>query len=420
MYENSEKVERAIIVGVHCGLADSLSDTTEESMRELALLAETAGADVVGEVVQNRETPDKATYVGEGKLLEIRDACDELDANLVIFDDELTMSRLRNIEEVLEGRRVIDRSALILDIFAQRALSGEGKLQVELAQYKYTLPRLGGGYTSLSRLGGGIGTRGPGETKLETDRRYIRGRINALESEIREITHRRELVRGRRKKNEVPTAALVGYTNAGKSTILNALTDAGVLAENMLFATLDPTARQITMPDGRNAVLIDTVGFIRKLPHHLIEAFKSTLEEAVTADVLLHVIDSSSEEMENQIAVVDGLLRDLGCTEKQVVRVYNKTDITENFLPKPPYAQKSVFISAKSGEGIADLVRVLDETLPGRRKKMRVLVPYTDGGVVNEIRLLDSLISEEYTPDGILIKFMADARTRAIYTKYEV
>ncbi|MBQ7718194.1 MAG: GTPase HflX [Clostridia bacterium] len=420
MYENGEIQEKAILAGVHCGLADSLKDTTEESMRELELLAATAGAEVVGTLIQNREAPDKATYVGEGKLAEIAAACETLGANLVIFDDELTGSQLKNIEKALDGIRVIDRSALILDIFAQRALSGEGKLQVELAQYKYNLPRLGGGYTSLSRLGGGIGTRGPGETKLETDRRYIRGRINALESEIRAIARHRELIRERRRKNETPVAALVGYTNAGKSTILNALTEAGVLAEDMLFATLDPTARRITMPDGRESVLIDTVGFIRKLPHHLIEAFKSTLEEAVTADVLLHIIDSSSEEMENQTAVVDDLLRSLGCEQKPVIRVYNKIDLNKNFLPKPPYTQKSVFISAKSGEGIDTLIKELDYSLPGRRTKMRVLVPYTDGGATNDIRLLDSLISEEYTPDGVMLEFMADEKARSAFEKYEV
>ncbi|MBE7062565.1 MAG: GTPase HflX, partial [Ruminococcaceae bacterium] len=307
MYENSDIQERAILVGAHRGLLNPLEDTTEESMHELAQLAETAGAEVLGEIVQNRDAADKATFIGEGKLLEVKEMAESLEANLLIFDDELTGSQLKNIEKITECS-VIDRSALILDIFAGRALSGEGKLQVELAQLKYSLPRLTGGYQSLSRQGGGIGTRGPGETKLESDRRHIRGRISALEKEIEELSRHRELLRTRRRKNEVPTAALVGYTNAGKSTLLNALTDAGVLAENMLFATLDPTVRALAMEDGREALLIDTVGFIRKLPHHLIEAFKSTLEEAVTADVLLHVIDASSPEMDNQIAVVHRLL----------------------------------------------------------------------------------------------------------------
>lgn len=419
MHENSEKQEKAVLAGVHRGFGDPLADTTEESINELALLAETAGAEVVGEVVQNRDNPDKATYVGEGKLLEIRDACEELGANLVIFDDELTGSQLKNIERVLENQRVIDRSALILDIFAGRALSGEGKLQVELAQYKYNLPRLGGGYSSLSRLGGGIGTRGPGETKIETDRRYIRTRINALEKEIGELGRHRELIRSRRRKNEVPTAALVGYTNAGKSTLLNLLTGAGVLAENMLFATLDPTARALIMPDGREAMLIDTVGFIRKLPHHLIEAFKSTLEEAVTADVLLHIIDSSSEETENQMEVVRKLLSELGCGQKPIISVFNKCDIENGAAARPPYPEKSVCISALTGEGTERLIELLDETLPGKRRRMKILVPYTDGSAANEVRRLDSIIAEEYTPDGVSIEFMADPKVYSDYKKYE-
>lgn len=416
MFENAEKEERAILVGAHRGLLDSLLDTTEESMHELSELAKTAGAEVLGEVVQNREAADKATFIGEGKLLEVREMAENLEANLLIFDDELSGSQLKNIEKITECS-VIDRSALILDIFAGRALSGEGKLQVELAQLKYSLPRLTGGYQSLSRQGGGIGTRGPGETKLESDRRHIRSRIGALEKEIEALSRHRELLRTRRKKNEIPTAALVGYTNAGKSTLLNALTDAGVLAENMLFATLDPTVRALTMADGREAMLIDTVGFIRKLPHHLIEAFKSTLEEAVTADVLLHVIDAQNPEMENQIAVVNQLLSSLGCDGKPILSVYNKCDVA-GFTPRPPLPEEAVYISAKTGEGIPLLLEKLDELLPGRRRKMELLVPYTDAGALHVLRTEGELLSEEYTGEGIEVVCMADAALYANYKKY--
>ncbi len=416
MYENSEQVERAILVGAHRGLPNPLEDTTDESMRELAQLAETAGAEVLGEIVQNREAADRATFIGEGKLLEVKEMAENLEANLLIFDDELTGSQLKNIEKITECS-VIDRSALILDIFAGRALSGEGKLQVELAQLKYSLPRLTGGYSSLSRQGGGIGTRGPGETKLESDRRHIRGRISALEKEIEALSRHRELLRTRRQKNEVPTAALVGYTNAGKSTVLNALTDAGVLAENMLFATLDPTVRALSMEDGREALLIDTVGFIRKLPHHLIEAFKSTLEEAVTADVLVHIIDASSPEMDNQITVVQQLLASLGCSDKPMLSVYNKCDIA-GFTPRPPHPERAVYISAKCGDGLDELLAALDDLLPGKRRKMELLIPYTDGGALHVLRTDGELLSEEYTAEGIAVTCMADAALYANYKKY--
>lgn len=416
MHENTEKTERAILVGAHRGLLNPLLDTTEESMHELGQLAETAGAEVLGEVVQNREAADKATFIGEGKLLEVKEMAENLEANLLIFDDELSGSQLKNIEKITECS-VIDRSALILDIFAGRALSGEGKLQVELAQLKYSLPRLTGGYQSLSRQGGGIGTRGPGETKLESDRRHIRSRIGALEKEIEALSRHRELLRTRRKKNETPTAALVGYTNAGKSTLLNALTNAGVLAENMLFATLDPTVRALSMSDGREAMLIDTVGFIRKLPHHLIEAFKSTLEEAVTADVLLHVIDAQSPEMENQITVVNQLLSSLGCDGKPILSVYNKCDVA-GFTPRPPLPEAAVYISAKSGEGIPLLLEKLDDILPGKRRKMELLIPYTDGSALHILRTEGELLSEEYTGEGIEVTCMADPALYANFKKY--
>lgn len=419
MFENNAPQEKAILVGVHTGSSDILNDSTPESMAELAALAETAGALVLGEITQNRPKIDTATYVGEGKLLEISEACQSLEANLVIFDDELTGSQLKNIESALSVK-VIDRSALILDIFAARALSGEGKLQVELAQLKYRLPRLSGGYSSLSRLGGGIGTRGPGETKIESDRRHIRTRIHALTEEIAEIKKHRELIRNRRNKNQLPTVALVGYTNSGKSTLLNLLTGASVLAENMLFATLDPTARGINLPDGRQVILVDTVGFIRKLPHHLIEAFKSTLEEAVFADLLLHVIDSASPEADNQTEVVLRLLNQLGCQEKPIISVYNKTDAAEGFIPRAPLPEKSVFISATQNKGIDELINTLSDTLPGKRRKMTLLLPYSMGKITNEIRQADALLSEDFTENGIKVELMADKAMYARYKEYEI
>ena len=417
MFENQEKIDRVLLIGVHRGSQNPLEDSTADSMRELSELAETAGAEVLGEIVQNRDTVDRATYLGEGKLVEVQEAANALSANLLVVDDELTGSQLRNIENAT-GLNVIDRSALILDIFAGRALSGEGKLQVELAQLKYQLPRLAGGYSSLSRLGGGIGTRGPGETKLESDRRHIRSRISALEREIETLRRHRALIRDRREKNEVPTAALVGYTNSGKSTLLNTLTGADALAKDMLFATLDPTARALRLADGREALLVDTVGFIRKLPHHLIEAFRSTLEEATNADVLVHVIDAACPETENQIAVVEKLLSQLGCDGKPKITVYNKCDLLED-KPVPPYTSNTVCISAKNNTGTDALLELLDLHLPGRRRKMHLLIPYANGNVLNMIRTSGDMISEEYTPEGILVECMADAALYAACMQFQ-
>ncbi len=417
MFENQEKIDRVLLIGVHRGSQNPLEDSTADSMRELSELAETAGAEVLGEIVQNRDTVDRATYLGEGKLVEVQEAANALSANLLVVDDELTGSQLRNIENAT-GLNVIDRSALILDIFAGRALSGEGKLQVELAQLKYQLPRLAGGYTSLSRLGGGIGTRGPGETKLESDRCHIRSRISALEREIETLRRHRALIRDRREKNEVPTAALVGYTNSGKSTLLNTLTGADALAKDMLFATLDPTARALRLADGREALLVDTVGFIRKLPHHLIEAFRSTLEEATNADVLVHVIDAACPETENQIAVVEKLLSQLGCDGKPKITVYNKCDLLED-KPVPPYTSNTVCISAKNNTGTDALLELLDLHLPGRRRKMHLLIPYANGNVLNMIRTSGDMISEEYTPEGILVECMADAALYAACLQFQ-
>ncbi len=419
MITNERLVEKAILVGVHRDLRDTLSDTTEESMEELRLLAKTAGAEVLLSIVQNKSDIETATYVGEGKLEEIRLAAEETGANLLIFDDELTGSQLRNIEKAT-GVRVIDRSMLILDIFAQRAISAEGKIQVELAQLRYSLPRLTGQGTALSRQGAGIATRGPGETKLETDRRHIHRRINSLKEDLEEIKKHRGLIRERRKKQETMIAALVGYTNAGKSTLMNQMTDAECFAENMLFATLDPTVRALALPDGRNAILIDTVGFIRKLPHHLIDAFKSTLEEAVLADVLVHVIDSSAPDMEHQIEVVDRLLIDLGCGDKPVIAVYNKADLVPDAPRGTARATAYATLSAKEGTGIDRLTELLHELLPGKKKKYTLLIPYSEGSLVGALHDSEEILSEEYLPEGTRLTLFASPSWQEKIKPYEI
>ncbi|MCX7714570.1 MAG: GTPase HflX [Clostridia bacterium] len=407
---NEQRSERVILAGVHTGRLDKLADTTDESMHELEELAKTAGAEVILHVVQNKSELDPATYMGEGKLAEIKLAISDFKADAVIFDDELSPVQIRNISDFLEVK-VLDRSMLILDIFAMRAKSGEGKLQVELAQLKYRLPRLRGLGTSLSRTGAGIGTRGPGETKLESDRRHIRSRISALEEEIRELKKHRDLIRARRKKDGVVTAALVGYTNAGKSTLLNTLTDSNVLAENKLFATLDPTSRAITLEDNRKILLVDTVGFIRKLPHHLVQAFKSTLEEAVVADILLHVIDEANPERDNQIKVVDSVLSDIGATGKPVIAVFNKCDKldSEAFYHSdiPEYAA-SLHISAKRKIGINKLLETIADVAPGKKKEILVCLPYSEGSMVNYLHETQMVLSEEYVQEGTKIRLLAD------------
>ena len=409
--------ERVIIAGLHTGSRDYINDTTDESMRELGELVDTAGGEVVGEMVQNRPIPDSGTYFGEGKLDELKEAVVALDATLVVFDDELSPVQLRNISEHI-GVRVLDRSMLILDIFAMRARSGEGKLQVELAQLKYQRPRLRGMGIELSRTGGGIGTRGPGETKLESDRRHIRTRIAALEEEIREIKKHRSLLRGRREKDGVITAAIVGYTNAGKSTLLNRLTDAGVFAEDKLFATLDTTSRAITLEDNRKIVLIDTVGFIRKLPHYLIEAFKSTLEEAASADFLIHVIDASSPEADNCIKVVKDVLTEIGAGGKPVINVYNKCDLDGDYIPAEDGC--NVFISAKTGMGIDELINAIADTAPGKKKERTLLIPYSQGGVLNSLHSSEKVLSENYTADGTEVTVLIDDIVYNRLKEYEI
>jgi len=404
MNVNEEKKERVILAGVHTGRLDYLEDTTEESMYELEGLAKTAGAEVVGVIVQNKAQLESGTYMGEGKLMELAEMVENMDIDCVIFDDELSPVQLKNISDMLNVK-VLDRSMLILDIFAMRAKSGEGKLQVELAQLKYRLPRLRGMGTVMSRTGAGIGTRGPGETKLETDRRHIHKRISALEGELKEIKKHRELLRSRRKKDNIITAALVGYTNAGKSSLLNMLTDAGVFAEDKLFATLDTTSRAITLEDNRTVLLVDTVGFIRKLPHHLIEAFKSTLEEAVVADVLIHVTDVSNPEYENHMKVVENVLSDIGAKGKPVIILYNKHDLAPDVITK----EKGVFISAKTKSGTEEFLKVLSDTAPGKKQEITVLIPYSMGDIVSNLHTNQKVLSEDYTENGTLITLLADS-----------
>ena len=418
MHETEKEIEKVILCGVHTGRLNTLEDTTDESMAELRELAYTAHAEIVGEMIQNKEHPEAATYFGEGKMEELRIAAESLGATLLIFDDELTGSQIRNIENYTHIR-TIDRSTLILDIFAQRAISKEGKIQVELAQLKYSLPRLSGMGVQLSRLGGGIGTRGPGETKLESDRRHIHRRINSLETELKEIQAHRDLQRSRREKDNVVVAALVGYTNAGKSTILNYFTQSDVLAENMLFATLDPTMRKLSLPDGRNAVIVDTVGFIRKLPHHLIEAFKSTLDEAVLADVLIHVVDSSNPEMYTQMRVVDELISTLGCRAKRIIAVFNKCDVAPPLSPRPEGNYTDfVSVSAKSGEGMDELIELLHDALPGKKKEIEVLIPYSDSKTAATLHDSEVILSESYEAEGTKIRIMADEALYARLRQY--
>ena len=393
--------EVAVLVGIDMGTYDA-----EVSIDELEELARTAGAVVSARVIQKRDRPDTATYIGSGRILEVKEYCENNDVDLLIFDCELSPSQQRNIENET-NIRVIDRTMLILDIFAARARSGEGKIQVELAQLKYSLPRLGGKGKELSRLGGGIGTRGPGETKLESDRRHIRRRIQSLEEDLAEIAKRREQLRHRREKDGVETIAIIGYTNAGKSTLMNALTQAGVLTENKLFATLDPTSRALTLPDGREVMLIDTVGLIRRLPHHLVEAFKSTLEEAANATAILNVCDASDPHCGEHLQVTYDLLRSLGCQDKPIISVMNKCDKADNLYALPNIG-KFCMISALTGEGLPQLLATIQISLPPTRRRVEFLFPYDKGGLANKVREDGVILAEEYRPDGIYIKTVSD------------
>ena len=402
MYENKTEQEKALLVSVDTGDFDA-----EVSIDELEELAATAGAVVLGKIIQKKERPEAATFVGAGKLAEIIAFCAARDIDLLIFDSELTPSQQRNLEK-LTGVRVIDRTMLILDIFASRARTGEGKLQVELAQLKYSLPRLVGQGLSLSRLGGGIGPRGPGESKLESDRRHINRRIQKLESELRELEKRRDLLRKRRKKDGVQTVAIVGYTNAGKSTLMNALTKAGVLAEDKLFATLDPTSRALTLPDGRQVMLVDTVGLIRRLPHKLVEAFKSTLEEAAQASVILNVCDASDEHCAEHLEVTKKLLDELGCSGTPVVSVMNKCDLVGNIYSMPTFG-KTVLISALKEKGFDELLEAVQKELPQTRRRASLLIPFKFGGVAARIREDSVVEAEEYREDGLYMRAVVEA-----------
>ncbi|MCD7785880.1 MAG: GTPase HflX [Oscillospiraceae bacterium] len=411
MIDNSQEKSRVMLVSVDTGEFDA-----ERSMEELCALCDTAGAEVVATVIQKRPSIEGTTCVGSGRLAEIAEQCESLEIDQLIFNRELTATQIRNIEDATDTF-TIDRTMLILDIFAQRATTREGKLQVELAQNKYRLTRLAGIGIKLSRLGGGIGTRGPGETKLETDRRHIRSRITQLEKDLKEVEQRRDITRKRRKKDGVLTAAIVGYTNAGKSTLLNALTDAGVLSEDKLFATLETTSRAILLPDGRSVTLIDTVGLISRLPHQLVEAFKSTLEEAASADLLIHLIDASSEYYEEEKHVTEELLHDLGCDGIPTLTVLNKCDL----VPEITVQDNSIVcISAKNSTGLDSLLEGIAKSLPETARRMNLLLPYTEAGLLSEIRKDGTVYSEEYTPEGIKADVLVDIKLCSIAENYRV
>ncbi len=413
LYENEQKIQRALLVGIDTGEYDA-----EGSIEELKELVESAGAEPVAVVMQKRDKPDGATCIGSGRLEEIKEFCSDNDIDFIVFDTELTPTQIRNIEQETDIR-TIDRTMLILDIFAIRARSNEGKLQVELAQLKYLMPRLSGKGKEMSRLGGGVGTRGPGETKLETDRRHIRRRIESLKDELEHITNRREQLRSRRKKDGIITVAIVGYTNAGKSTLMNTLTQAGVLSENKLFATLDPTSRALKLPNGVSVMMIDTVGLVRRLPHHLVEAFKSTLEEAALADIILNVCDASSEEYKLHLEVTNSLLRELGCEDRPVVTVFNKCDLVGNPLDLPG-DRDSVRICAKNGAGIDELLRKIEENLPVKLRAYTLMLPFGRASVVSVLRKAGALQSEEYTSEGILVKAIVEESLWHLVDEYSI
>lgn len=412
-YENEVRPERAFLVSVDTGEFDA-----EASMSELYELTESAGAQPVGAMIQKREKPDGATCIGSGRLEELKEVCQSQEIDLIIFDCELSPTQIRNLEFETEVR-IIDRTMLILDIFASRARSREGKLQVELAQLKYLLPRLTGKGAAMSRLGGGIGTRGPGESKLETDRRHIRRRIESLREQLAQVEQHRNQLRRRREKEGIITAAIVGYTNAGKSTLMNTLTDAGVLAEDKLFATLDPTSRALKLPNGVSVMLIDTVGLVRRLPHHLVEAFHSTLEEAALADMILNVCDASSPEAQVHLEVTRKLLADLGCTGRPVIPVMNKCDLVPSLLDIPMIGN-AVRISAKTGEGIGDLLAAVEENLPVSLRRVCLLLPFDQAGLVAQIRKDHVLYQEEYRPDGIFVSALLDPVLYGRVREYEI
>lgn len=400
LYEVEQETERVILVGV----SQQDGDDAEDSVAELAELVETAGAVVVGTLIQKRENIHPGTYVGTGKVFELEELIEETGATGIVCDDELSPAQLKNLEEALKTK-VMDRTLIILDIFVARASTSEGKIQVELAQLKYRLSRLSGLGRSLSRLGGGIGTRGPGEKKLEMDRRLINSRVAQLNRELKEVQRHREVNRQQRKRSRIPVVAVVGYTNAGKSTLLNHLTNAEVLEEDKLFATLDPTTRILELTNNQKVLMTDTVGFIRKLPHHLIDAFRSTLEEAKYADIILHVVDASNPQMDKQMYIVYDTLRNLEVEGKKIITAFNKTDRIGQPEPLHDFrAERTVHISAKYGDGLEDLKNILEEILREEKDFLECTIPYRDAGVIQKIREKGELLSEEYREDGIFVR----------------
>lgn len=400
MIELKKETERVILVGV--SLDDS--DHVEESLDELNELVKTAGAESVGRLIQNREQIHPGTYIGKGKILELKDLIWELEATGIVCDDELSPVQMKNLQDELDVK-VMDRTLIILDIFAARASTSEGKIQVELAQLKYRQTRLTGFGTAMSRLGGGIGTRGPGEKKLEIDRRLIKNRIAQLNRELKEVKRHREVTRDHRSKSHAPVAAIVGYTNAGKSTLLNTLTGAEILAEDKLFATLDPTTRGCKLPSGQEILLTDTVGFIRKLPHHLIEAFRSTLEEAKYADMIFHVVDASNPQMDEQMYTVYETLQNLGVTDKPIITIFNKQDRLENeSIVRDFKADYTVKISAKTGAGLNDLLEAAEALLREQKVEIEAVYEYKEAGKIQLIRKYGELREEEYREDGIFVR----------------
>lgn len=419
LYELEQTGERLILVGVEPedGRGGMEMDACLDELEELV---KTAGGVAVGRMVQRRERAHPGHYLGKGKAEELKVMLQAFDATGIVCDDELSPAQLKNLEQILETK-VMDRTIVILDIFAAHALSGEGKIQVELAQLKYRLSRLAGIGASLSRLGGGIGTRGPGEKKLETDRRHIKERIAELNREAGEIRTHRELLRAQRKKKGAPLVSLAGYTNAGKSTLINALTDAGVLAENKLFATLDTTTRKVELPNGSEILLTDTVGFIQKLPHHLVQAFRATLEELKYADILLHIVDASNPQREEQMRVVYQTLEELGCGDTPVITVFNKMDLQPE-LPLPPdgNARDTVRISAVENSGLDGLLESIERLLQSFRKTMRVMVPYTEGGLIGWVHGRCEILREEHTADGVLLEAAVDEEAENRLDKYRL
>ena len=407
MESNFEKItpERAVLVGLNADCFTQAQTATDETLEELEALLETAGGFCAAKILQNRHTPDAHSFIGEGKAQEVRMLVEATESTMVIFDNELSPGNIRALEEIM-GVPVLDRSALILDIFAQRAKTKEGRLQVELAQYQYLLPRLSGMGKNLSRQGGGIGTRGPGETKLESDRRHIRERITRLKQELEQVRQVRGVQRERRMKNSVPVVAIVGYTNAGKSTLLNQLTGAGIPANNRLFDTLDTTSRQLTVSDNLDVILSDTVGFIAKLPHHLVDAFRATLEELEYADLLLHVIDAADPDRENHIEVVDRLIAKLAKPGTPVLRCYNKADLVEK--TDIPVGSDVVAMSAATGQGMDTLLQAIENALGHSRHHVVLTIPYAMGGLVETLHSNAKVNAVDYTGEGIVVDAVLD------------